>query len=112
VHLLPLAGHDMNGAPDRSQPQGLFCRCKNRDARSRRVPSHLVLPCGQELPAHRPLAGHPSPTRFACRENSIQFGGVVRVWVAVSTYRITSFSPSRSAHPRGERWRPAVVFEP
>ena len=37
---------------------------------------------------------HPD-RRFACRKS--QFGDVVGVWVAVSTHRITSFSPSRSA---------------
>ena len=34
------------------------------------------------------------------------------VWVAVSTHRITSFSPSRSARARGANWRPSVVFKP
>jgi hypothetical protein len=32
-------------------------------------------PAGQALPARRHLPGHPSPTRFACRNT--QFGGVV-----------------------------------
>lgn len=71
---------------------GLFCCRENRDAHSRRAPSRLV-PAG--LPARRHLPGHPSPTRFACRKT--QCDGLVGVWVAVSTHRITSFSPSRSA---------------
>jgi hypothetical protein len=32
--------------------------------------------------------------------------------LAVSTHATTSFSPSRSARSRGERLRPAAVFEP
>jgi len=70
----------------------LFRSSENRDAHFRRAPSRLV-PAG--LPARRHLPGHPSPTRFACRKT--QCGGVVGVWVAVSTHRVTSFSPSRSA---------------
>jgi hypothetical protein len=91
--------------------QGLFRSSENRDAHSRRAPSRLV-PAG--LPARRHLPGHPSRTlvRSALRLSQDPVRWCGGVWVAVSTHRITSFSPSRSAAARGAPLRPSVVFEP
>ena len=51
--------------------------------------------CRHAVTFQATLAERYPDRRFTCRKT--QCGGVVEVWVAVSTHRITSFSPSRSA---------------